>query len=99
MRQTASVNHAFRADVLFIGDISIGVKDSAIVFEEFFGDLLASRHLEVEDNSLHRRAVLPEVSFMVLANLLRRPYTDVRFVGLDVAAGKQIALHNIHHGS
>ena len=39
MRPAASVDHTFRADVFFIGDIPIGVEDSAIVFEELLGDL------------------------------------------------------------
>ncbi len=41
MREAAGVDQIFRADVFFIGDISIGVEDAAIVFEELFGDLFA----------------------------------------------------------
>jgi hypothetical protein len=38
MRHAASVNQIFSADVFFIGDVSIGVEDSAIIFEELLGD-------------------------------------------------------------
>jgi hypothetical protein len=86
VRPAAGVNHISCAYVFFIGDVSVGVENSAIVFEESFGDLFAAGHLEVEDDAttphgrrpvrgdsvLHRRAVLPEISFMVLAFLVRR---------------------------
>ena len=48
MRHAAGVGQIFGADVFFIDDVPIGVEDSAIVLEELLGDLLASRHLEIE---------------------------------------------------
>ena len=36
---------------------------------------------------------------MVLAFLLRRLHSDVGFVGLDVIAGEQIALHHVNDGN
>lgn len=46
----------------FIGDKFIGVEDSAIVFEELSGDLLAAGHLEVENLAHARRAALPKAT-------------------------------------
>ncbi len=101
------MDQVFGPDAFFIGDISIGVKDAAVVFEEFFGDLLASRHLEVKHHAFARRAVLPEISFMILAFFVGRLHVYVGFIStprtktspwgprlsLNIISGKQIALH------
>src|SRR6516162_11427449 len=69
----------------------------AIVFEELLGDLLAPGHLEVEYHALRRRAVLPKIGSMVLPLFLRRLHFHVGFIGLDVSALQQIALHHLDH--
>ena len=89
------MNQIFRADVFFIGYIPVSVEYAAIVFEEGFRNLFAAGHLEVEDHAFARRAVLPEICFMVLALLVRRLHSNMGLVGLDVNAGKQIVRHHI----
>ena len=102
---TASVDQIFRADVFFIGNLSIRMEYAAIVFEELFSDFLSAGHFEVEDHAHARRAVLPEEAAMVLALLVRRLHVYVGFthptdedlsvgtpvIGLDVTAGEQVA--------
>src|SRR6266700_1986918 len=95
LRKAVGVDQIFGSDIFFIHDVSIGVEDSTIVLEELLGDLLASRHLEVEDHSLTRRAELPEKGAMVLPLLFRCLHVYVRLVGLYVASGEQVALRRV----
>src|SRR5208337_3128968 len=98
VRKTARMNYALGADLFAVRGITIGVQYAGVIFEDLFRHLARARHLEVEDHALARRTVLPEVGFMVLAFLFPRLHADGRFVGLDVTAGQQIALHHLDNG-
>ena len=99
VRHTAGVDHACGANIFFIHDISIAMQYAAEVFENLSGNLAAAGHLEVEDHALAWRRVLPEEGTMVRVYFLRDLHADVGFVGLDIVAGEQVALHNIDHRS
>ena len=71
------------------------MENAAIVFEESFRHVFAAGHLEVEDHTFARRAVLPEIGGMIRALLFRRLHADMRLVCLNVIAGKQTARHYI----
>jgi hypothetical protein len=98
VRPTTSARHIFRANILFVRGITIRVKNAAIILEELPGHFSCARHFEVEDHTLRRRAVLPEPSSVILTFLVRCLHAAVGFVGLDIAAGQQVALHSINDG-
>src|SRR6202034_2741193 len=97
--ETAGMSDALGADLFAVAGISIGVQYAGVIFKDLFRHLAAARHFEVEDHASTGRTVLPEVGFMVRAFLFRRLYPDGCFVGLDVTASQQIALHHIDYGN
>ncbi len=65
--------------------------------KNFSGDRFRSRHLKIEDHAFARRTVLPEAGAVVGTLLIRCLHAHMCFVGLDVTAGDQIALHCVDY--
>ena len=88
MRKATGMHHRWPADTVFVGGVAIGLQDAVELAEKLFWPFALATHTEVEDNTLTRRSILPQIRLMILAAAIMHLHIDGRFVSLDVTSGK-----------